>query len=102
MSIKRTVGTMACAAAVLACALPGTVIRAGAYACADVARAVSLDGIPDGYEADGNGVGYVLGARTVEVVSLDEIPDGYEDGDGGIEYVIVPHGRERTVAADAQ
>lgn len=59
MLIKRTVGTMACAAAVLACALPGTVVRAGAYACADVAQVGSLDGIPDGYEA-GDGVWYVI------------------------------------------
>lgn len=96
MSIWKTMKTMACAAAVLACALSGTGVRAGAYACADVVQVGSLDGIPDGYEADGNGVGYVLGARTVEVGSLDTIPDGYEAGDDGIEYVIVPHVRGRS------
>lgn len=96
MSIKRTVGTMACAAAVLSCALAGTGVRAGAYACADVVRVASLDGIPDGYDA-GGGVGYVLGDSTVEVGGLDAIPDGYDAGEGGVGYVIVPRGREGTV-----
>lgn len=96
MPIKRTVETMACAAAVLACTFAGTGVRAGAYACADAVQVGSLDGIPDGYDAS-SGVGYVLGASTVEVGSLDAIPDGYDAGNGGVGYVIVPHGREGTV-----
>lgn len=91
MSMKRTVGTMACAAAVLAYVLPGTVVRADAYACADVVRVVSLDAIPDGYDASDGGVQYVVAGSVAGTGGLDGIPDGYDAGDGGVEYVVVPH-----------